>query len=258
VFSSKISQATLAPQQGTTDTIRFTPASAVGYNSYLLIASNASATTDTVFLNGMGIAGKFVQLQFSKQLIPFGPVPLAYSRDSVINVANIGNDTAIVTVTASDSGFVPIPLIFSVAPSGSTPLTLRFAPYRLGAFSGRFVLVNSRTTPSSDTINVTGLGTTLTGVASEPLLPKQTALLQNYPNPFNPTTALSFQLATPGQVMLKIFNTLGKEVYTVINAYRAAGSYSINFDASRLSSGIYFYTLQSGKFIQTRKMLLIK
>jgi len=89
-------------------------------------------------------------------------------------------------------------------------------------------------------------------------IPSSFTLSQNYPNPFNPTTDLSFQLATPTHVSLKVYDVLGKEISNVVDEYRQAGVYHVLFDASRFASGIYFYTLQAGSFIQTRKMMLMK
>lgn len=81
---------------------------------------------------------------------------------------------------------------------------------------------------------------------------------QNYPNPFNPTTTIKFSVAQTGPVTLKVFNILGSEVTTLVNEVKQAGQYQINFNAQKLSSGVYFYTLQSGNFTQTKKLILIK
>ena len=91
---------------------------------------------------------------------------------------------------------------------------------------------------------------------------KNFELSQNYPNPFNPSTSIQYAIGSRQFVSLKIFNLLGKEVTTLVNEYREAGSYEINFDASSASgglpSGVYIYKLQAGDYIQTRKMTLIK
>lgn len=89
-------------------------------------------------------------------------------------------------------------------------------------------------------------------------LPQQFSLSQNYPNPFNPSTSIEFQIPQSGFVTLNIFDVLGKEAATLVNEEKNAGSYSVNFDASHLSSGIYFYELRAGNFIQIKKMSLIK
>jgi glucuronoarabinoxylan endo-1,4-beta-xylanase len=88
--------------------------------------------------------------------------------------------------------------------------------------------------------------------------PYQFALEQNYPNPFNPTTMIQYELASPSEVKLRVFDVLGREVATLINARQSAGRYRVEFNASRLSSGVYFYRLETQNFSQTRKMFLVK
>ncbi|MDP3829936.1 MAG: YCF48-related protein [Ignavibacteriaceae bacterium] len=89
-------------------------------------------------------------------------------------------------------------------------------------------------------------------------IPSEFSLSQNYPNPFNPVTTISWQLPVSSHVTLKVYDVLGKEVATLINNEFEAGSHSVNFDASNFSSGIYFYELRAGNFIQSKKMLLMK
>ncbi len=99
---------------------------------------------------------------------------------------------------------------------------------------------------------------TTTGLTENSSLPKQFSLEQNYPNPFNPSTVISYQLSAVSQVELKVFDILGREVKTLVNEIQSAGNYKINFNASNLSSGIYLYKIKTEKFIQTKKMILVK
>ncbi len=89
-------------------------------------------------------------------------------------------------------------------------------------------------------------------------IPTKYALNQNYPNPFNPTTIISYALPKEGMVTLNIYNILGEKVAELVNEMQNAGSYKVNFDASKLSTGAYIYRIQAGSFVQTKKMLLIK
>ncbi|MDP4116439.1 MAG: T9SS type A sorting domain-containing protein [Bacteroidota bacterium] len=84
------------------------------------------------------------------------------------------------------------------------------------------------------------------------------SLSQNYPNPFNPSTQIKFSVAAPGMVTLKVYNILGKEVASLINEHKEAGNYTYNFNAQNLSSGVYFYTVKTGNFVQTKKMTLLR
>jgi hypothetical protein len=83
-------------------------------------------------------------------------------------------------------------------------------------------------------------------------------LQQNYPNPFNPSTKIRWQSPVSSHQLLKVYDVLGNEVTTLIDEYKPAGSYEIEFDAKNLSSGIYFYKLNSGSLSQINKMVLMK
>lgn len=83
-------------------------------------------------------------------------------------------------------------------------------------------------------------------------------LAQNYPNPFNPSTQISFGIKEAGNVNIKIYNLLGSEVAEIVNEFLMPGTYNYQFDASALSSGVYFYKITSGDFVQTKKMILQK
>jgi hypothetical protein len=101
-------------------------------------------------------------------------------------------------------------------------------------------------------------GSGVTGVAEGPQLPKSFAISQNYPNPFNPGTTIYFELPRSSHVSLKVYNTLGQEVSTLVNESKPAGVYTVHFNASALASGVYLYRLQTTGFVQTKKMLLMK
>ncbi|HSP88127.1 MAG TPA: T9SS type A sorting domain-containing protein, partial [Ignavibacteriaceae bacterium] len=89
-------------------------------------------------------------------------------------------------------------------------------------------------------------------------LPDNFILQQNYPNPFNPSTTIRYSIPTSEFVTIKVYDVLGSEVATLINEEKPVGSYEVDFNASNLSSGIYFYTLQAGKFSETKKLILMK
>ena len=87
---------------------------------------------------------------------------------------------------------------------------------------------------------------------------QQFSLGANYPNPFNPSTTISFQLPFRNFVLLKVYDDLGKEVATLVNEEKPAGTYEVKFDAKELPSGIYFYNFSAGNYTETRKMILLK
>ena len=100
------------------------------------------------------------------------------------------------------------------------------------------------------------------GVKDEESPPYKFALLQNYPNPFNPSTVISYQLPIGGDVTLKIYDILGSEIATLVDEYKPAGKYEVEFQSSvgnhQLASGIYFYQLKAGEYLETKKMILLR
>ena len=100
-------------------------------------------------------------------------------------------------------------------------------------------------------MNVTGINDLNTSV-------NNFSLLQNYPNPFNPTTTIQYSIPKNSFVKIILYDVLGKVVKTLVNEEKTTGNYSVNFNAARLSSGIYFYRLQAGNFVNTKKMILLR
>jgi len=98
----------------------------------------------------------------------------------------------------------------------------------------------------------------LTEVDEENTTPKEFTLFQNYPNPFNPSTKISWQSSVSGHKTLKVYDVLGNEVATIVDEYKLAGGYEVDFNAGSLSSGVYFYKLQAGSFTETKKMILLR
>ncbi|MBX7044366.1 MAG: T9SS type A sorting domain-containing protein [Ignavibacteria bacterium] len=96
------------------------------------------------------------------------------------------------------------------------------------------------------------------GIGSNTSEAKEYSLSQNYPNPFNPVTKIAFSLPKQGNVTLKVYNMLGKEVTELVNGFRNSGSYEVNFDGASLSSGVYFYKLEAEGFSEVKRMMLIK
>jgi aminopeptidase N len=110
--------------------------------------------------------------------------------------------------------------------------------------------------PDNDIVLKTA--STVLGIVSELEIPRVYALYQNFPNPFNPVTTVKFDIPERAFVKVNVFDVTGKLVSTLVNEERATGKYAVSFDASSLSSGIYYYTIVTDKFTDTKKMVLVK
>ncbi|MBA4312085.1 MAG: hypothetical protein C0417_05605 [Chlorobiaceae bacterium] len=99
---------------------------------------------------------------------------------------------------------------------------------------------------------------TLVAVKDNEELPATYSLEQNYPNPFNPSTTVQFSIVNTQLTVLKVYDVLGKEVVTLVNEIKPPGAYTVRWDAVGFPSGVYYYRLQSGSFIETKKLILMK
>jgi len=134
----------------------------------------------------------------------------------------------------------------------------------LGKYGVRIAAVNTSlrqaTMVDVETFSIVDEGT---GLNEKEILPAEFILYQNHPNPFNPSTTIKYEIPSVGtsrdfSVQLKVYDILGREVATLVNEQQKAGYYEVQFDASNLTSGIYFYKLQSGQFVESRKMILLR
>ncbi|MDD5361229.1 MAG: S8 family serine peptidase [Ignavibacteria bacterium] len=180
----------------------------------------------------------------------------------VLTSGNGGSGANYINTVFNDSATTPIA-------SGSAPFTGTFIPTNpLSAFNGQDAYGWWRFRVSDNAGGDTGhvgqyciqiySGGTLTGINNAGILPTKFELSQNYPNPFNPTTKINFAIPKQGLVTMKIYDVLGREVRTLVNEVKPAGNYSVDFNASELSSGVYFYRVQSGDFSDIKRMILIK
>ena len=130
-------------------------------------------------------------------------------------------------------------------------------PFTLTATSpGNYIVNAGRSGPlrwDSASVNIV-----ITGVNGNSSNPTNFMLYNNYPNPFNPTTIIKYSIPEASFTSLIIYNELGKEVSTLVNETKSAGTYEVEFNASNLSSGVYYYKLQAGSFTETKKMILAK
>jgi aminopeptidase N len=180
------------------------------------------------------------------------------------NIANIGSGNYrinfVAKQTQTNSVFHKMPIVLKLSFSTGADTTVRVLN-DVNSQMYSFYFNRQPTTVVFDPNNDIVLKTaTLTvGINNESsATPTKFAVYQNYPNPFNPTTGIKFDVPKNAFVTLKIFDVLGKEVATLINEERAAGSYNVDWNASFYPSGVYFYRLESKGFSETKRMLMIK
>jgi hypothetical protein len=157
--------------------------------------------------------------------------------------------------------------VFSTAAPSTEPATSEVGPYVETTKSDPtdigFVTIRQGSGTAApammiDGIRITKAWANVTPVEEYTLLPSTYFLSQNYPNPFNPSTVIKYQVPQNSFVNISVYDLLGNKISTLVNQDKAAGSYELKFDASNLPSGIYFYTIQTGSFTQTKKMILMK
>ena len=252
-FLSARSSLTVAPGATVMDTISFAPQSGGSATGKIVLTSNAPSLSDTITVLGYGAT---TGITYSTKTINFGTVKVGLKKDSLLTITNTGNQTlSISKIESSSPVFSVSPVLFTVDAGANVKDTIRFAPTAVGQINANILITHNAGT--QDTVAVTGNGTS-TGVEDNLEMSAKYSLGQNYPNPFNPATTISYQLPEKGSVSLKVYDVLGKEIATVVNGLQEAGYYTVQFDASKFSTGIYFYRFQAHNYTEMKKMLLMK
>lgn len=196
---------------------------------------------------------------------PFGTVARYIKERNSASVAEISNhgDSIVVQVTDNlDSSYFDVPLtIRRPLPEGwDSVIVLQNGDTASSSIvkvdTVQYVMFDA--VPDGGSVTIINKTGTQVGVRNGLTSPATFVLLQNYPNPFNPTTNIEFRVADFGFVSLRVFDVLGREVATLVNGRQNPGYHTVTFNASGLSSGVYFYRIQSGNSNSIRRMLLIK
>ncbi|MCX6141885.1 MAG: choice-of-anchor D domain-containing protein [Ignavibacteriales bacterium] len=255
MFSARPFSGFVPPGKSFNDTIRFSPSTYGNMQATFVLTSNSVSVGDTISLSGVGLAAA---LKFNVVRMDFGLVLLGKSKDTAVTVLNQGNDTLrISSITCKHPAVISTITSLMIPPGGFAIDTFRFVPQTVGPVLGTMLFVSNGLT-TYDTLRVIGSGvTTTTGIAQEGI-PSEFRLQQNYPNPFNPSTSISYSLPKASIVSLRIFNALGQEVVLLVSERKEAGYYQATWNASNAPSGIYFYRLRAGEFVETNKMILLR
>ncbi|MEW5798467.1 MAG: endonuclease [Bacteroidota bacterium] len=208
----------------------------------------------------------------SPRTVEFGTIDFVGSSDRTLVLANNGNkDVSITSIAVSHPAFSLTDTITYLSANSYRTVNVHFAPITNDPDSSETMTINYSDGTARQTI-VHLAGFVVTSVRSEGNIPLGFALHQNFPNPFNPATTIQFQIplnpplqrgndATVSRgiaVTLKVYDMLGREVATLVNEQREAGTHTVSFDASALPSGIYLYRLTAGNYMSVKKMVLQK
>jgi len=171
-------------------------------------------------------------------------------KDLQINVSS--NDSSIMQITVwGNLNIASIAPGEVVEPTGS--FIVQVDTSFTGVFNFNFEIESGGKVYWKDSVSAI-----VTGIEDEITLPISYSLNQNYPNPFNPVTTIKYQIPELSFVTLKVYDVLGNEIATLVNDEKPAGSYEVEFDGTELTSGVYFYRLLAGSFVETKKMILMK
>lgn len=213
--------------------------------------ANASAREDIRLYSGEG------RIKLEKANIEVFP-EFSLTDWHTIRIAVYGDSTAIFVDE------VPTPIITGKTPEGTSESYFKIGDRGDGTLGGlldwMILDISGAYAPGEGVPIPEGLYVDVPNAVDDQMsaLPKKFRLAQNYPNPFNPTTTINYELPKSSKVTIRLFDMLGKEVMTIVNKEQAAGYYSLNIESTRLASGIYFYHMIAGDFVQTKKMMLLK
>ena len=186
----------------------------------------------------------------------FSVIPSLKNESTVSTITNasvklICNDPWIISITPTSIDLPIIPPSATISPADSFLVTIDYSIFT-GIFNFEVEVLSEGWTYWKDSMQ------TITGFKDKKALPSTYKLEQNYPNPFNPTTTIKYSVPEMSKVSVTIYNLLGEELAALVNEEKVAGYYTVEFNAAALPSGVYFYQLKAGDFMQTKKMILIK
>jgi endonuclease I len=190
-------------------------------------------------------------------VIEFDSTKINDTTSAEIYIINIGNNSLTIdSIIVSDPHFILTDASNEVEPYSVWKSVVQFIPDSAKYYSS---IIKVYSDGGIKQLSLSGIGKDYAVSVDDEILQSLTfSLSQNYPNPFNPLTSIHYAIGKRQFVTLKVYDILGNEIVTLVNDEKSAGNYEVNFNASNIPSGVYFYHLQAGSFIQTNKMILLK
>ncbi len=239
--------------------VYFSPAAVGQFTDTVFLPNNSALSLVKVFVKGNSPPPMMTARATG---IGFGTIDVGQSVSKTVSLSNSSVNTLRVDsiVHQSKAFSMPQAITFplSLTKSDTLSFSVAFSPDTAKVFLDTLKIYSTaQNSPFKVVLFGVGQGTAGVEQGNE-MQPLVYHLDQNYPNPFNPATRLRFTIADYGFVTLKVYNVLGQEVATLVNGQRVSGTYEVEWNASALPSGVYIYRLQSGSFVDAKKMLLEK
>jgi len=234
------------------------------------VSENGNVLGKTTVKNGY--LPQTIAATVAPSILNFDSVAVGTSKLSVFILLNTGTDDLMINHIESSNPNFLVPIIpdssIRIKPGDKEIFLVYYVPHLVpnqGTYDDCYISIASNVNDGLSPVYCKAVPFTPNSVDEKNNI-SSFALFQNYPNPFNPSTVISWQLAVGTFVTLKIFDVLGNEIATLINEEQQAGNHSFNFDATNkrqlttnsLPSGVYFYQLRAGSFVQTKKFILMK
>ena len=237
----------------------YAPALAINPTTGMLFVGYATSIRPSIYRSTESIMS-IININATPTSIDFGTLQAQTNKSNDVYITNTG-ETDIVTTGSNITGTDASSFLYvftgavTLKPNETHRLSVVFRPYTDGTKTATIEFTTD--CGSADIITLIGNATPISVEEIEEM-PTTYSLMQNYPNPFNPTTKIQYLLPEAAYVRLSVYNTMGQEVMQLLNENQPAGKYTVDFDAQNLQSGVYFYRLQTNKFVDTKKMLLLK
>jgi hypothetical protein len=263
VFSLPNNETTITIQPGKSYdlTVQFSPYDFRNRIGSLIFTHNFNVSEVlpvTIPLRGVSITPVIVIFPKS---IDFGEINTGSSSQKNVGIKNNGSKPLVISSFDIDGSAFRLPnneTTITIQPGNSYDLAVQFLPTADIDYTGSIMLIdNANGSRNHISLRGKGVGQTIS-VDELGEIPTAYSLMQNYPNPFNPTTKIQYSLPEVSYVRLSVYNGMGQEMMQLVNENQSAGKYIVEFNAQSLPSGIYFYRLQNSKFVDTKKMLLLK
>ncbi len=264
IFSVNTDSLNVLPGDDQIVLVTFVPNQPTDYSSDLFIVNN-DLETDTLVILLTGVGFIFdPEISVAPIYLAFDTTAAGSSNLKLLTIYNTGNATLTISnISSTESVFSTNLTSYDIQPGDSQMVQVAFTPTEPIIYTSNFFVISNDSEMDTLIVPVSGVGIMLARIELDAQLPHILVLYPNYPNPFNPVTTLRYDLPEKVLVTITIYDMLGRQVKTLMDQTQDAGYRSVIWDATNdygkpVSAGIYLYQIQAGKYLQTKKMVLLK